>query len=997
MKNKVKFLTRIVRLGSRLFGGKIYLAKALSYWFVFLLGLFALSFTQPVDTAWVRFYNGTGDSIDFATAMKIDNLGNVYVTGYSWDDITKEDFVTLKYSRTGNLLWTRRYNGTNENDRACAMALDGSGNIYVTGFSVIGTYTGLVTIKYLSNGDSAWIRRFDTTGYNCFPSAITVDNLNNVYITGMITGSSSYWDYLTVKYNSSGDRIWTRIYNGADNSYDSAAAIVADNLGNCYVTGYITQNGMEDYFTIKYNAIGETIWTRRYTRSGDSEDKALAMVLDNAGNLLVTGYSERGAGDFDFLTIKYSPAGDTLWLRRYHRPNGYDDIPTAIAVDNLNNVFVTGTSDQTSGTGNDYLTIKYDAFGNQQWTAYYNNDNNYDEPKAIFLDGIGNCYITGKSYNSTSYYDYATVKYNSNGTHQWTVRYNGSANGNDEPCAIALDDSGKIYVAGSVYRGFSYYDFGIVKYYELNDVGVNEIITPTNGETLDCYTGFQPEVSVVNYGGTNNPFTVRFEIYREGSLIYAQSLGLSLNPGETTEVVFQGILLTNPGNYTFRSYTVLAFDMNPTNDSQSGWFFVNPPTPQAWIKMREIPGGISSKPVKSGGSLVAVRGLFIYGLKGNNTNEFYEYFINGDSWSVRCSIPYAPEKRKRVKKGACLCYDSRDTMIYALKGNNTDEFWAYDPNLDTWLQKKSVPLGISGKRIKGGSGLAYRRVGDNRYIYCLKGSKTCEFWRYHINGDSWVPLPDAPLGISQKSFKDGSCLVRAGDYIYALKGNYNEFFAYRLADDSWITKKPLPLLGMANKRKKAKEGAALAYDANRRVIYALKGGNCNEFWAYFIDADTWIELPSMPLEPSFRKVKGGGALAFAQDNVFAFKGNKTLEFWRFTWDTTANIANNANISESYRYSSYPPGLAILGVNPNPVKDKVTVQYRMTSAGFVELKLYDVSGRCAHSSALGRKDTGTYHHNLAVKGLASGIYLLSLELSGIGPTKHHLVRKLIIMQ
>ena len=94
---------------------------------------------QPIDTSWVRFYNGTGDSLDYAVAMKIDNSGNIYVTGYSWDDITKEDFAALKYSRTGNLLWTKRYDRAGEQDRPTAMALDGAGNIYVTGWSVIGS------------------------------------------------------------------------------------------------------------------------------------------------------------------------------------------------------------------------------------------------------------------------------------------------------------------------------------------------------------------------------------------------------------------------------------------------------------------------------------------------------------------------------------------------------------------------------------------------------------------------------------------------------------------------------------------------------------------------------------------------------------------------------------------------------------------------------------------------------------------------------------------
>lgn len=975
----------------------------LPFLIILFFGLLICLFGQPVDTAWVRFYNGTGDSLDYAVAMKIDNSGNIFVTGYSWDNVSKEDFATLKYSRTGNPLWTKRYDRASEQDRAKALALDGAGNIYVTGWSTLGTYAGYLTIKYLSNGDTAWVRRYGLTGYNYYPSAITVDNSGNCYVTGIRVGGASYLDYLTVKYNSLGETAWVRIYDGPGSDYDSAAAVVVDASGNVYVTGYSMQNSMEDYLTIKYNALGDTIWTRRYTRVSGSEDEALAMTLDNSGSLLVTGYSERGAGDFDFLTIKYNQFGDTLWLRRFHRPNGYDDIATSIMVDNLNNVYVAGISDQTAGTGNDYLTIKYDSNGNQQWTAYYDGNDSYDEPKALALDAVANVYVTGRSYHTGSNYDYATVKYNSNGDEQWIVRYDSTSTGNDEACAIGLDDSGKIYVAGSVDRGAGNFDYSTIKYNQFNDVGVVQILTPDDGDIFDCYSSFAPEVRVANYGGNNNPFGIWFKVYRRGAEVYSQTVSLSLDPGEDYDITFEGILVSISDTYTFRAYTVLPGDENPVNDTQAGWFYVNPATPEAWIPMEDIKAGISLKPVKSGGCLVGVRGTYLYALKGNNTNEFYQYFINGDSWVVRCTIPYAPEKSKRVKKGAALCYDSRDTMIYVLKGNNTTEFWAYDPNLDTWMQKRNVPELPSGKKIKGGSGLAFQRVGginDDRYVYCLKGNKTREFWKYHINGDSWIQLPDLPLGKSQRYGKDGSCIARAGNYIYVLKGYYNEFYAYDLNQDTWLTMNSLPLYGVAEKKRKAKDGAALAYDGTHEVIYAFKGGNCNEFWGYFPEVDTWIELPSMPEIPSLRRIKGGGALAVVGGNAYAFKGNKTFEFWMFTWDSTELFipinAQSKPVSLNNGFVNKPR----LAISPNPASGKVKISYYLNSPTPFELKLYDVSGRCVKSLARGSKDVGVYYLNLELKNLAAGVYILSLEQQKCYryiSAKPQAVRKFIIMK
>ena len=1003
MKNQI-----VIRL-RRIFFTRRFLVKENGFAFfscliLFFTGLFIWSPCQSVNTSWVKLYHGPSDGVDYVTAMKLDNAGNVYVTGYSWGGVTKEDFLTMRYNRAGDSLWTKRYDGANEMDKPTAMVLDRNGNIYVTGYGRFGSYYEYITIKYLSTGDTAWVRRFAMPSSNQYPSGITVDNSGNVYVAGVKSGGTSFDDYLTIKYYSSGDTAWARVYDGPGSDYDSAAAVVVDNSGNVYVTGYSMQNSMEDYLTIKYNALGDTVWTRRYTRASGSEDEALAMTLDNSGNLLVTGYSERGAGDFDFLTIKYNQFGDTLWMRRFHRPSGYDDIATSIMVDNLNNVYVTGISDQTVGTGNDYLTIKYDSYGNQQWTAYYDGNDSYDEPKALALDAAANVYVTGRSYHTGSNYDYATVKYNANGDEQWSVRYDSLTTGNDGACAIALDDSGKIYVAGSVDQGAGNFDYGTIKYNQVNDVGVVLILTPDDGDIFDCYSSFAPEVRVANYGGNNNPLSVWFKLYRRGTEVYSQTVSLTLDPGEDYDVTFEGIFVSISDTYTFRAYTVMPGDENPVNDTQSGWFYVNPSTPQAWLPMEDVKGGISTKPVKSGGCLVSVRGTYIYALKGNNTNEFYQYFINGDSWVVRCTIPYAPEKNKRVKKGAALCYDSRDTMIYALKGNNTAEFWAYDPNLDTWRQKRNVPELPSGKKIKGGSGLAFRRVGgpnDDRYVYCLKGSKTREFWKYHINGDSWIQLPDLPLGSSQKYGKDGGCITRAGNYIYALKGYYNEFYAYDLDQDTWLTVDSLTFYGIAEKKRKAKEGAALAYDAAREVIYALKGGNCNEFWAYFPSLDTWIELPSMPEIPSYRRIKGGGALAVTGGNAYAFKGNRTLEFWMFTWDSTEVLEAHPGIASGrIAIENSVADKSILTISPNPVMGRVNISYRLNSPTPFELKLYDVSGRCVKSLIRGSKDAGTYFINLELKNLAAGVYVLSLEQSGClrhSSALPQAVRKFIIMK
>jgi hypothetical protein len=128
----------------------------------------------------------------------------VYVTGYSGGTGSNEDYATIKYDSSGNELWVKRFNCANGTDRPTAIALDGSDNIYVTGQSGCGGMTAhdYVTIKYYPSGDTAWLRKYHgpvENGYD-FACALAVDTSGNVYVTGRSQGDGTDYDYCTVKY-----------------------------------------------------------------------------------------------------------------------------------------------------------------------------------------------------------------------------------------------------------------------------------------------------------------------------------------------------------------------------------------------------------------------------------------------------------------------------------------------------------------------------------------------------------------------------------------------------------------------------------------------------------------------------------------------------------------------------------------------------------------------------------------------------------------------------
>jgi hypothetical protein len=238
---------------------------------------------------------------------------------------------------------------------------------------------------------------------------------------------------------------WVARYNGPGNNEDGAYGLAVDDSGNVYVTGYSMGSGTDyDYATLKYDSDGNPVWEDRYNSPGNGLDAAHALAMDDSGNVYVTGSSL-----YDYATIKYNPDGDTAWVARYNGLGNASDMAYALAVDDSGNVYVTGYS-WGIGTGADYATVKYDEDGNQLWVAYYNSpDNDSDDAYALALDDSGNVYVTGRSIVIETGTDYATIKYDTDGNELWVARYNGPGNGYDEGKALAVDASGNVYVTGT--------------------------------------------------------------------------------------------------------------------------------------------------------------------------------------------------------------------------------------------------------------------------------------------------------------------------------------------------------------------------------------------------------------------------------------------------------------------------------------------------------------------------------------------------------------------
>jgi uncharacterized delta-60 repeat protein len=434
--------------------------------------------SDALNPLWTRFQDGPPAHVDDqAAALVVDPAGNVYVTGTSGLILDDLDYSTVKYSPNGDVLWARRYdapNPTNSSDNANAIALDGMGNIAVTGYcTVSGTDHDYVTIKYTAAGDSLWVRGYDGTAQaEDIAYAIAADEDGNTYVTGASVGVNAEQDVVTIKYTPTGSVAWIRRLDGPAHRDDEGFALALDGLGSLYVAAwYFMSTGSWDYATIKYDLDGNMQWIRTYNGTGNSGDNPFAVSIDPNGNVVVAGRSSGQGSSFDYATVKYDPQGNLLWARRHNGTANSRDDGYGMTIDALGNVYVTGFS-VSSGSQEDILTIKYTSAGDSVWVRGYDGSGHADDyAYNVVKDHLGYVYVTGTSAGSGTSYDIATIAYSPDGELVGEARVDGSAHGYDQPGSsnfpsrsLAVDAQRNVYMTGFVSNTTTFSDFITVKY-----------------------------------------------------------------------------------------------------------------------------------------------------------------------------------------------------------------------------------------------------------------------------------------------------------------------------------------------------------------------------------------------------------------------------------------------------------------------------------------------------------------------------------------------------
>ena len=386
-----------------------------------IFDVFVCKYSSSGAFVWAKRMGGA--SVDYGRSIAVDSIGNVFITGdfggtadfdpgsglYNLVSSGNSDIFICKLDASGNFLWAKSM-GALQGDQGYSIALDAVGNIYTTGCysDTVDFNPGTGVFDLMSPGvSSAFVSKLDATGNFVWAKSITgtsysigqglTQSNGNIYITGYFDGTEDFdpgigvynlstagsADIFVAHLDTLGNFVWAkRLGGGAD---DRGYSIAVDLAGNIYTTGYyngtgdfdpgaaiynLSALGYSDVFVSKLNPSGNFVWAK--SMGGVNPEYSYSVAVDDLGSVYTTGdfgatadfdpgvgvQDLTSSGPDDVYISKLDSSGIFVWAKRIGSSGG--DGGRAIAVDDIDNVFVTGiffyTVDFDPGGGTYYLT-----------------------------------------------------------------------------------------------------------------------------------------------------------------------------------------------------------------------------------------------------------------------------------------------------------------------------------------------------------------------------------------------------------------------------------------------------------------------------------------------------------------------------------------------------------------------------------------------------------------------------------------------------------------
>ncbi len=446
---------------------------------VFIAALFSQENT--VSPEWQKIYPSGFGGGAFITDIEKDQFDNIYFGG-NIDGGPSQSWNTYvgKINPQGELLWSAAFNSpANDIDRLRAITVDAAGNLYaaIESRHSNGPYRTVI-IKYNSSGVTQWEKFIftDSTGGYSIPLDIAVYQ-GDIFVAGQVQGTLNTYGagWVLLKLDPNGNQTGINIYY-RDNCwcFRSEAVpvemVINPNNGDIFLGGWSTNvGGIGRYETIKYNTSCVMQWRRDYSYQGPSfigTNEITAIDYDNGGNVIVTGYCEVLNASNDWITIKYNSSGVQQWVHRKSAPGNADDRPKDLITDGPGNIYVAGFI--TDVADRNVHTMKINGAGTMLWEQSYNSPtNSTDEAKALTLGPNNEVFVAATigPFIGGSTVDVGLLKYNTNGQQQYFKRYDRL--GHEQAVDIAvyqLSGKSNIYIGSSSENISTTYEMSVVKW-----------------------------------------------------------------------------------------------------------------------------------------------------------------------------------------------------------------------------------------------------------------------------------------------------------------------------------------------------------------------------------------------------------------------------------------------------------------------------------------------------------------------------------------------------
>ncbi len=473
---------------------------------IFIL-FFSFSIHSQVSREWVKRFNGNDNRFDIAATMKLDAGSNAIVFGNVSSIASLSDITAIKYSPSGELLWQASFNGYGNSVDECKNAvIDDAGNSYITGFTAdTGLVIKIVTIKINSTGSILWSKVFLPPAYNQgMGVSLVIDNSGNIYTCGYTRRANGSNTIVLLKYSASGILLDSAFFNKTASSSETPVSVCLDNAGKIYILASSNAvGGVNDLLMLKYNSSMNLVWQNTFSGNSFGNDIPVQMLVSSDNKLVVAAAVNSSPGGLDYGIYRYDTNSVLIMQYFYNGTGNNQDIPYAITTDTANNIFVTGSSRNADTLGSeDIFTMKIDPTAFLVWERRYNGTGRgFDYGTSIDVDKRGNVFVGGTTDKHDFHQQYGLLKYGPAGDLKWLEEYSRIEYSEDFIYTTICDNSGSIYVTGISFDSTSDYDIATIKYSE--PIG----ILPVSNEIPAEFRLYQ------NYPNPFNPVTkIRFDV-----------------------------------------------------------------------------------------------------------------------------------------------------------------------------------------------------------------------------------------------------------------------------------------------------------------------------------------------------------------------------------------------------------------------------------------------------------------------------------------------------